>query len=267
MNIIRIFLTFVKMEFRYNFISSWSIFGYVVGIFVNLIVYFYTSKALAPNSAFSGTFLKYGYFEFIVLGEMILLLTQASLTQAQEIVMRLKLSGVLEQLYFSRIGVIKSILTYYIALIINNSFQIILTLLGLIVFFKVHLGFFEILRFIIIMIASSVLFLGIFYLNFIMTILFKRKNNTLQHLVNVISFFSGAYFPLEVLANEKLKSILLLSPFTALVNFSRTYIYDNKIEITYLITLLFWLIIPLVVGLVLYKLLIKPRGGSLYVIG
>lgn len=266
MNLIRVFLTFVKMEYRHNFISRWSIFGYVVGIFVNLIVYYYTSKALAPNSAFSGTFLKYGYFEFIVLGEVILLLTQASLTQAQEIVMRLKLSGMLEQLYFSKVGVIKSILIYYIALIVNNSFQIFITLLGLIVFFEVHIGFFEVLRFFIIMIASSVLFLGIFYLNFIITILFKRKNNTLQHLVNVVSFFSGAYFPLEVLANEKLKSILLLSPFTSLINLSRTYIYENKIEMTYLVTLLLWLIIPLIVGLVLYMLLVKPRGGSLYVI-
>lgn len=253
------------IELKFSFNSKLAFIGYALGIFINLIVYFFTSKALIPNPESGKNLFQYGYFEYIVIGEVVLLLTQASLSQGQDLVIRLKNNGILEQVYFSKLGILKGLSLYYFALVIINSIHIIFSLLISKVFFNISLTPLALIKFIILICVVSILFMGVYFVNVFTTLLLKRRNNSLQHLVNLMGFFSGAYFPLEVIGSEKASKVLNASPLTALVSWTRSVIYDNIWLSSNFYVLLFWFLVPMAFGILFFVFFVKKKQGYFYV--
>lgn len=265
LNLSRVFLHILKIELKYSFNSKLAFFGYALGILINLIVYYFTSKAVVFNQVSNGSLFQHGYFEYILIGEIVLLLTQASLTQGQDLVIRLKNNGLLEQLHYSKLNVIRGLIIYYFAIMIINSIHILLALIFSMVFFKISLSPLIIFQFAILIVVTSILFSGIYFLNVSITLIFKRRNNSLQHLVNLLGFFSGAYFPLEVIGSKTAVNFLQLSPLTSLVNWARGVIYENTWITMNLYTLVFWFIAPAFLAYLIYFFRIKNKNGYFYV--
>jgi len=258
-------INILKIELKYAFNSKFAFIGYSLGIFVNLLVYYFTSKALVPQNDSNVNLLKYGYFEYIVIGEIVLLLTQASLTQGQDLLIRLRNNGLLEQIYYSKIGVIRSLLLFYIALTFINSIHVLITIILSKIFFSLSLSLVIILKFMLLMFLVSFIFIGIYLLNIFITMVLKKRNNSLQHVVNLMGFFSGAYFPLEVIGNKKFITIMSASPLTALIGWTRGVIYENIWFSSNLNVLIAWMLIPLALGILIYYSYIKKRLGFFYV--
>jgi len=221
------FYSFFKAEFKYQFQSNLAIAGYAIGIFLNLLVYYFTAKAFLPNVNIPNEFLSRGYFEFIIVGELCLMISQISLSESQESFFKLRDAGVLGQLYFSRLGLIKSLLNNYYSLVLLKVLFIIVSLILSVLFFDLSLDAQMLFRFLLLQILSSVFFLGFYFLSLSISALVGRRNHSLQHLINILTFFSGAYFPLEIFTSSLLKNILSHSPFALQVKLTRNFVYTG----------------------------------------
>lgn len=258
------FLSFLKIEAKYQFDSFYVLWGYFFGILLNLTVYYFTAKAFSPNLSLQNAFLSKGYFEFIIIGELCLMIPQISISEGQEAFFRLKEAGVLGHLYFSRTGFIASLVNVYFSLIFFKLIFILCSLYFGILFFHLSLDSYTIIKFILIQVLSSLFFISFYLCNLSISILIGRRNNSFNQLVNVLSFFSGAYFPLEIFSSPLLKNILSHSPFALHVSITRSLIYRGVIGsagdgISYL----GWSIVPLLLSFVFYKYAEKRAIGKL----
>lgn len=256
---------FIKTEFKFQFQNKLVLIGYSVGILVNLLVYYYSSKVFIPNVNLSGEFLEHGYFEYILLGEICLMISQVSLNEGQDAFFRYKESGVLEQFYFSKKGLVSNLSKLYISLITINFLHILISLFFAKVIFHASFNYFQIVRVLNVQIFSAFIFLGLYYLNLVFSALMGRRNGSIQHFVNVLTFFSGAYFPLSIIPFSFLREVLSLSPFTLIVSFSRTYIYLGQVKFDILLALVLWLLVSFIISFFLYFIFLKKKGIGRYV--
>lgn len=255
---------YIKNEFKFHFQSRIILLGYIIGILINLIVYYFSSKVFVPNTLVTGEFLEYGYFEYIILGEICLIISQVSLNEGQDAFFRYKESGVIEQFYFSKDGLLSNLTNLYISLIAINFLHVMISVFFSKVFFSASFNHFQIIRMLFLQFFSGFSFIGLFYLNLSLSALMGRRNGSLQHLVNVLTFFSGAYFPLSILPVPFLRDILSASPFSLIVNFSRTFIYQGVVKWSMFLGLVGWLFITLLFSSLIF-LYLKKKGIGRYV--
>lgn len=258
-------VNFIKNEFKFQFQNKFVLGGYFVGILVNLLVYYYSSKVFVPNVALKGEFLEFGYFEYILLGEMCLIIAQVSLNEGQDAFFRYKESGVLEQFYFSKDGIIKNLTKLYTSLVLINFVHIIVSIILAKTFFHASFDFFQMVRIFVVQLFSGIMFLGLYYLNLSFSAFMGRRNGSLQHVVNILTFFSGAYFPLSIIPFPFLREALGVTPFTLIVNFSRTFIYQGSIRLDALFGLVVWFFISVFVSYLFYLKIMKRKGLGCYV--
>lgn len=259
------FVNYFKNEFKFQFQNKLVLGGYFVGILVNLLVYYYSSKVFVPNTVLKGEFLEFGYFEYILLGEICLIIAQVSLNEGQDAFFRYKESGVLEQFYFSKDGIIRNLTKLYTSLVLINFLHIIISIVLAKVAFHASFDFFQVVRIVFVQLFSGVMFLGLYYLNLAFSALMGRRNGSLQHVVNILTFFSGAYFPLSIIPFSFLREALGMTPFTLIVNFSRTFIYQGTIRQDALLGLVVWFLISVFVSYLLYVKIMKRKGLGCYV--
>jgi ABC-type polysaccharide/polyol phosphate export permease len=256
---------FLKAEYKFQFQSSFALYGYIAGIFLNLLVYFFTAKAFVPNTSFANAFLDKGYFEFIIIGELCLIIPQISLGDGQEAFFRLKEAGVLGQLYFSRLGLIKSLVHVYHSLLFFRMIFILCSLIFGFLFFDLSFNFMMVFKFLVIQLFGSIIFIGFYFCNLAFSALVGRRNSTIHHIVNVLCFFSGAYFPLDVFSSPLLRNILTYSPFALHVTLTRDFVY-NKASISNenIFFYFFWCFTPLAVSWLIYRYIrVHKLGKSL----
>lgn len=258
------FLSFLKVEAKFQFNTMYILWGYFFGILINLTAYHFTAKAFSPNLNIQNIFLSKGYFEFIIIGELCLMIPQISISEGQEAFFRLKESGVLGQLYFSRMGLISSLVNVYFSLIFFKLIFILCSLFFGILFFHLSFAPLTIIKFILIQALSSLFFISFYLCNLSISLLIGRRNASFNHLVNILAFFSGAYFPLEIFSSPMLRNILSHSPFALHVSITRNLIYQGSIgsydEAFYYLV---WSILPLILSLFFYKYSEKRAIGKL----
>jgi ABC-type polysaccharide/polyol phosphate export permease len=254
------FLKIMKNEFIYYYANRFVFIGIFIGILINLMAYFYTSKAFSPNLSVSNSFLEKGYFEFIILGELCLLIPQIAMVESQEIYFRYKEKGLLEKFYFSKLGIVKGMLGLYFSQVLNKIIYIIISLCLVLIFFGVKLSILNLLMFLIVLVFSTIYFIPIYFLSLLVSFLRNRRSNTISFVINFLSLFSGAYFPLEILDNSHFFSFLKYSPITIFINFSRNLIYrQSSIELDNGIILVFWPLAFFIVSYLLYKAFFKKK--------
>ena len=256
---------FIRNEFKFQFQNKLVLGGYVVGILINLLVYYYSSKVFVPNTILKGEFLEFGYFEYILLGEMCLIVAQVSLNEGQDAFFRYKENGVLEQFYFSKKGLIKNLTKLYSSLVLINFVHILISIVLAKVVFHASFDFPQMVRIVVVQLFSGFMFLGMYYLNLTFSAFMGRRNGSLQHVVNILTFFSGAYFPLSLIPVPFLREVLGVSPFTLVVNFSRTFIYQGGIKLDALLGLFVWFLISIFVSYLFYFKKMKRKGLGCYV--
>jgi ABC-type polysaccharide/polyol phosphate export permease len=253
---------FIKAEYRYQFGSSFALWGYGIGIFLNLLIYYFTSKAFSPIASIGNVFLSKGYFEFIIIGELSLIIPQIAIGEGQEAFFRFKESGILEQLYFSKLGLFKSLIHVYYSLIFFKFIFILFSLVIAAAFFHLSLSFTAIVLFLSVQLLSSFLFLGIYFLNLCISFLIGRRNGSIQHIVNVLCFFSGAYFPLEIFSSVAIRNILSHSPFALQVVMTRSLIYNQNFgDFQNAIYYLTWCLAPAALAFILFRFFIRRKLG------
>lgn len=256
---------FLKNEFSYQFQSGFVFYGYLIGIFINLIVYYYTSKAFAPTLTTGTTYLKNGYFEFIILGELCLLVAQISISEGQDAFFRYKESGLVECFYFSKTGLLRSLFYLYLSLVVVTSIYFISTIIFSQLFFSMSLTLSQVLRLSILQFLSALFFLGLFLFNLSLSALIGRRNGSIQHIVNLLTFFSGAYFPLDLISSELVRGVLRASPFALIIDFARSFVYNGKFFSYEFFMLIVWLMATLFCAFLVYLFKLKKNGLGTYV--
>lgn len=247
-------LHFFKAEFKYYFRSKFALVGYVIGILLNLTVYYFTAKAFVPKDNLNNLFLNRGYFEYIVFGELLLILAQVSLGQGQESFFRYKESGILEQLFFSKTKILRSAIYIYVSLCMIQFLFVFFTLIFSWSFFSVEFDALFFIRLCTAILFCGVLFSGLYFLNLTISAFIGRRNGSLGHFVNLMTIFSGAYFPLEVFSSEILRKALSLSPFALFVSWSRSFVYLGSFDWTKFSILLFvWWFLPFILSCFIFK--------------
>ncbi len=257
-------LSFLKAEYKFQFPSSFAIVGYVVGILLHLVAYYFTAKAFVPSPAIANTFLSIGYFEFIIIGELCLVISQVSIGEGQDAFFRMKNSGVLEQLYFSRMGIFKSLLSVYYSLVFFKLLFIIASLFLAILFFDLSFDLSMAFNFFLFQLISSIFFIGLYFLNLSISMVIGRRNASTHHIVYLLGFFSGAYFPIEIFTSEALRNILYRSPFALQVKLMRNLVYNGNLgTMSDFIYSLGWSIVPFILAVIIYKIAAKKYVGRL----
>ena len=256
---------FLRNEFKFQFQSSFVFYGYLIGILINLLVYYFTSKAFVPTLGLEAKYLEHGYFEYIILGELCLLVAQISISEGQDAFFRYKESGVLELFYFSSIGLKKALTYLYGSLVLLTFIYLVSTIFFSSLFFSISLTLVQIFRLFLLQIMSGLFFVGLYYLNLTISALIGRRNGSIQHVVNLLTFFSGAYFPLELIGSETIRLILKASPFSLLVQFSRDFIYEGKLWGDEFLGLTCWFFVTMGMALAIYSFFIKKNGMGKYV--
>lgn len=256
-------LAFLKMEFSFLFQSKLALIGYLFGLVLNLLVYYLTAKAFLPSPEMmsSNAYLTHGYFDYIVVGEMCLLIPLVSMAEGQESFFRLKDHGLLEQMYFSRTNLISCLLSLYFSHVLMKFFFIALSMVMSLLFFHLDFSASMIARFLLIQVLSSLFFMGLYFLNIAVSFLVGRRNSSFHHVINLLSFFSGAYFPLEIFHSELLRTILLSSPFALQVRLSRAFVYQGTIPAEVFPFLFFWMILPMAGAYLIYRFFAPKRMG------
>ena len=196
------------------------------GVYLSLIIYWFTSKAFAP--AFESSLGEHaGYFQFVILGEVALqipVLLLALLTRT----LKKSLSEGTFEIFLTApkpASYIFSILT--LSHLPREFLRVSLTLLLAVLFFQFSLSPLFFLQFICLQIAAIPLFLSFGVLFGACYLLFGRGDAILGYSGIILMTFSGAYFPLTVLPERMQQLLHWLSPYKYFLDTQRLLITGN----------------------------------------
>ncbi len=154
-----------------------------------------------------------------------------SFNDGQNLFLRYRDSGYLLQIRYSHFGIFKFLFIQHTITMLLIIPYIFLTLIFSWSFFNLSLNHLSVAFLILLFIVSIFLFFGIYLINIASLIFFKRKNQVIAQVLSFLSFFSGAYFPLEIINNSQLVKLISYSPFTSFVSFSRELIYFHTFSV------------------------------------
>jgi ABC-type polysaccharide/polyol phosphate export permease len=235
-----------KLNNRNEYISFYSVLLELVAIILSLGIYHFTS--LAFESSVDSSLAIYGvnYFEFIVMGEIVLALPLFFLEGAYRKVRQSLMDGVWDTLNYLDINRLKSILFLIFTAMPKEVIRIIVTLSFSYLFFDFNLSFY----FIAIILFYVVLTLPIFFaLGLVFcSILLKtgRGQAAIGYFLTLMSIGAGGFFPLSVLP-EKFVHFLHFFPYTLVLEEARLYLAKGDLyEFSGLLLVFGWcFIIPI----------------------
>ena len=225
----------VRYEIK-NFTSSkLAMIGFIVGTIINLFAFYFTSKAFVPKSEIITFLGQSNYFEYIVIGEISLILTSLFFNDSQELYERLKNFGILEKYWLSDKRTEINTLKHYLALSIIKLIIILVNLFLIIILFSFKVSLLNVFLFLLVQIAILILFTPIFLLFFYFAFALGKKSSLFLHAISFLSVLSGAYFPLEVFGGEYIVSLLKINPISLQISLARTILNSNYSEVPILL--------------------------------
>lgn len=199
-----------------------------IAISLSLGIYHFTS--LAFESSVDSSLAIYGvnYFEFIVMGEIVLALPLFFLEGAYRKVKQSLMDGVWDTLNYLNINRLKSILFLILTALPKELVRIFVTVLFSYLFFDFNLS----LKFVGVILCYVILTLPIFFgLGLIFcSLLLKtgRGQAAIGYFLTLMSIGAGGFFPLSVLP-EKFVSFLYFFPYTLVLEESRLYLAKGEV--------------------------------------
>jgi ABC-type polysaccharide/polyol phosphate export permease len=217
-----------KLNNRNEYISIYSLILELVAIILSLGIYHFTS--LAFESSVNSSLAIYGvnYFEFIVMGEIVLALPLFFLEGSYRKVKQSLMDGVWDTLNYLDINRLKSILFLLFTAIPKEIIRIIVTLGFSYAFFDFDLPLPHILIiFIYVALTLPIFFaLGLFFCSILLKT--GRGQAAIGYFLTLMSIGAGGFFPLSVLPEGFVK-FLSFFPYTQVLEKSRLYIAQENI--------------------------------------
>lgn len=254
-----IFKEIIKYETKNYFPNYWALIGLLFGVIINLMAYYFTSKALSPNINISDPILHQGYFEYIILGEILLLVPQLAISDSVEIYFRYRDSGILEKMFLLKNGPLLTLFHVFISQVFIKLLYVFITFILVFILYKTHFSLIHLFNLIIAMLFSALVFLPFFFLIIFISMLRKKRISAIHYLMTIFSLASGAYFPIEVIGNNSLIHFFKVSPMNLIISTGRDFIYGkiNFLELISFQHLWIWGIVVVAFNYLFYKYFIN----------
>lgn len=254
--IVRLILLYLKIDFRNYFQSKLAFIGQLVGIYLNLLIYWYTSKILGEGLSETLGQYQMSYFEYLLIGDIILQSSMSLIEVNFNHFFMLKVNRMNDYIKTTNVGLIKIFVVRSISSYPRDfMFMLIYFLMGKL-FFNLELEISELLLGIFLQLLIMPSFIGI-SLSFLgLFSVLGRGIGVIGYINTIAAIISGGYFPVEVLPEIISKNSLYLTPYntllygyrTLLVNFQTSYLLDI------ILICLSWDIALLGLGLIVFKI-------------
>jgi len=201
---------FLRQEMRFNFRSPLSYLVQLVLAVVSLSIYWFTSQAL------TGLHVEWGggdYFSYLVIGEIALILPLAICHSFILAIRVFAYEALLDELLLSPRSPLLNFSLFSLAILARAVLQVVLTILLAQIFFGFSFKWAQLGGFLILQSAAVPMFLALAWFAGSVFLKFGRGEGMLNHLLEILTVFAGAYFPLTVLPSAIRKALESLSPF------------------------------------------------------
>lgn len=254
--IVKLFLLYFKIDMKNYFQSRWVFVGQILGIYLNLLIYWYTSKIIGASFETSLDFYQMNYFDYLLIGDIILQSSMSAIESNLNHFFMLKVNGMGDYLKTTSVGLFKLfivrscsvfprdflfMLTYYVIgkVFFNFSLSPGLFLMGVLLQLIALPSF----------IGLSLGILGVFSS-------FGRGLGVVGFINTLAGIISGGYFPVEVLPKFIQENSLYLTPYNSLLYGFRKILISTTIQewLEVVVVILLWNTFLFPAGVITYKI-------------
>jgi ABC-2 type transport system permease protein len=218
----RSFKFFVRRNLINTYSNIWGSLGDLLSIVLNLIFFWYTSKAFGFSFKVGLSDYRVDYFNYVVLGEMVLLIPAAILNGLTSTVQSAAADGTLEVFFLLPRRAQTTFIISALAIVPKEVVRIILTLIIATLAFGFKFSYSGLGGAVFLQIISLPIFLGMGLFAASLLVFFGRGKSVISHGGNILYIFAGIYFPLSVLPKSIQNIAKVFSPFTILLESTRT---------------------------------------------
>jgi hypothetical protein len=211
----------VVREWRESYGSVWAVGGELFALVLSLTIYWYSAQAFRPTLGTGAGESFKDYFDFILLGEISLLIPLVTLLAGARIVRRALQEGSFDAWVFHARDARHAMLASLAAAGLRVAPRVVLTLALAVGVFSLRFSPSALPAALALQLAAFPCFAGVGLIGAALVIRFGRGDSALAHFSTIIAVFSGAYFPLSVLPRELGWVDEALFPSSTLVEASR----------------------------------------------
>ena len=257
--ILKIFLLYFKVDFRNYFQSKWVLVGQLLGIYLNLLIYWYTSKIIGSSFESTLGLYKMNYFDYLLIGDIILQSSMSAIESNLSHFFMLKVNGMGEYLKTTRMGILKLFMIRS-ASIFPRDFFFILTyfFMGKLFFdFSLSLQSFMIGVLLQVLALPSFIGMSLGILGFFSS--FGRGLGVIGFINTIAGIISGGYFPVEVLPEFIQNYALYLTPYNSLLFGYRRFLVSPTLLQFFEVmgVIMMWNLVLFSIGFFVYKVFEK----------
>ena len=203
---------FIKEEYPrwYGFILE------ILATLLLLIMLWFTSKAYIPHNLNQT-----GYFQYLLIGELVLHLPFSLLFQGVKVMKRLGLSGGVDQLLVADKSVFKFAWSFLFVYFFKGFLRLALLLLISQLLFELPFEGAKMGTFIVTLAASFIPFSLLSLAIGSVVLFWGRGENIWGQISSWLSLLSGAYFPLSIFPMDLHKILPFINPFALFLEISR----------------------------------------------
>lgn len=263
-----LFRTLVIREFRMSFPSRWSYAHFFFSTFSMIFILWYTSKSFVPNFEYLGK--KVNYFEFVLSGEIYLLLPLVTISSLTRICRSLIYEKGLDLIILSPKSVAQALTHFFTAALSIELIRLSILYFSVSLFLpNLFLSPKAVSAFLLYLFALPC-FLGFGFIACSVLIRFGRGQNVINSALSFLAILGGLYFPTTVLPEAVHQFLSHSSPFNLLLSISRQIIFlsiDLKQLIYPLTTLLIWNVLIFPISLFTLKKSVeayRKKGAQVY---
>jgi hypothetical protein len=214
-------LLLLKQERRYQYRSTTFILYPLITSFFTVMIYWFTSKALTGLTDVNQSWNANSYFDFLILGELVLLLPLAIGESSIRAVRYLANENLLEESLLLPGGPIKAISALSFSMLLPEVLSVLMTAFHACVFFNYSLSLAAFFKIAVLVLVSLPCIYGLGLVGTGLYLRLGRGEGLMSQLNYVAGIFAGAYFPLSVLSTNVAEILVRILPHSALLDMSR----------------------------------------------
>ncbi len=245
---------FLLLDLKTYYTSYKSIIAQIIGAFLSLSIYYYTSKAFGDSFKDLGV----SYFVFVLVGELSLYLASTMFDFPLKTVKQWKSRGIFDYFLTTKISIFNLIVLRSICTIPRIFIQILLQIILAVSFFNLDISFTDVVVIMIFPLFSLPIFISLGFVALSIFLFTGRGNSVLGYISTGLSVLAGAYFPLSVLPGW-LQRVGISTPFAQLLEGIRLFIQTNEFSHLFVntLSLLTWNILGIVLSWFLFQKAIR----------
>jgi ABC-type uncharacterized transport system permease subunit len=197
----------------------------VLATFLLLATLWFTSKAYSPVALN-----QVDYFEYLLIGELVLHLPFSLLYQGLRLMKRIGLSNTADQLIVANRSILKMASSFLGVYFLKNCVRLILLFVLASLFFKAPFSLEQIPIYFLIVLLSSIPFVMLSLSLGSIVLFWGRGENIWGQVSSWMSFLSGAYFPLSIFPQWLQELLPFINPFALYLEMSRKALSSSSLE-------------------------------------